>query len=233
MEKIKEKAVDKLKETAEDKINEKVVDPLKEKFEENLKGVKEEADQLTEKLGGIAGIFNFFKEMFQAIRSETIRVLSKEEIMKTSYTIFIDKYRQNGKISKYFYSFDLIRQLLFSAIIVCVEGEAFAKAVSITVLNFLYFSSCLILRPYNEIKIYIETILSELLLLLCSIFVCLLSKEEDQDLRLTYGMVIVILNGIMTYGIMLVQSKEGIFDNLRELWKFCRGSASVNPDQSE
>jgi hypothetical protein len=104
------------------------------------------------KVDGIADVFNFFKELCQNIKETAITVLSADEIMKLSYTIFIEKYDQKGALSKYFYSFDLMRQLIFSIILVSSEGEGFGKAVAITVFNFLYLTSCIIIRPYKEIN---------------------------------------------------------------------------------
>jgi hypothetical protein len=199
----------------------------RKEYNKNIENdLKYEIDELAN-TGGITEIFDFIKEVPQKVNRTNTP--SREDLMKSSFAVFLGKYEQEGSISKYFYSFDLIRQLIFSIILVSFEGDGYEKAIAITIFNFIYLSSCILIRPYNQTKLFIETIFTETIFCICSLLICVISKEEDLNTKENIGMALVVFNGILTYTIMIIQAKEGIFGILSYIWKICRGRQSVAP----
>ena len=228
MEVIKEKS-DPYAQKGKEFLVEKVQDSeVGKTFKNTANEVQSKVDDIV-KINGASEVFTFLKELCQNIKGTVITQLSREEIMKSSYAIFVNKYRQEGAISKYFYSFDLTRQLIISIILVAGEGDGYGKAIAITVFNFLYLFSVILIRPYVEKKLLIETIFTETIYSICSILVCALAKTDDLSTKENIGMAIVVFNGILTYLIMIIQAKEGIFGTLCSIYKTCRGDSSVTP----
>jgi hypothetical protein len=175
--------------------------------------------------GGVTNVVDIKKEHSQ--NTSDTKLLSREEIMKLSYAVFVSKYKQDGAISKYFYSFDLIRQIIFSIILGSLEGDGFEKAVAITDFNFTHLTASILIRPYSEMKLFIETIITEVIFGICSILVCVVAKEEDLGRKENLGMAILVFNAILLFFIMIIQIKEGILGIVSLVRNFRQGKQTL------
>lgn len=136
---------------------------------------------------------------WRAHSDEIGKFTEKLEALNKEFSPLHKDFKHNRALQSYYLMFDLLRQCVFSALVVGLFDSPFTGILIVNIINFGYIAVFLFIKPFKEKIDFIQGILNEVCLILVSICALILITMErihvyDLELRMNLGWVMVAAN---------------------------------------
>ena len=150
----------------------------------------------------VNNVLNTKKEKKSMNTDEIGRSTKKLEILNKRFYPLHKDFNQARPTQSYYLVLDLLRQCLFSMIVVMLFDKPLIGLIIVNIINISYFAIFIVIRPFKERQDFIQSLFNEICLILCSISALILiimevTEINDLDLRLKLGWVMVGANSFL------------------------------------
>lgn len=168
------------------------------------------------------------------------------EALNKEFSPLHKDFKHNRALQSYYLMFDLLRQCVFSALVVGLFDSPFTGILIVNIINFGYIAVFLFIKPFKEKIDFIQGILNETCLILVSICALILITMErihvyDLELRMNLGWVMVAANFFLmgfflmrifaSLSVMAFLLMKFIFNKLKT--KFQKKKNQIVPENQE
>ena len=151
----------------------------------------------------------FFNQNIESIQNENeekrgeLNKIEKqlELLSRTFYPLHKD-YNHIWFASSYYIVLDLLRQTLFSLLVVTTFDQPFEGLIMVNVINIIFMVFFLTVRPFKKRIDFIQNLINDFCLLISSLAALVMASMEkihyvDQDTKMGLGWLMVMVNGFL------------------------------------
>lgn len=136
---------------------------------------------------------------WRAQSDEITKFTRSLEALNKEFSPLHKDFNHNRALQSYYLMFDLIRQIVFSALVVSLFDFPFTGILVVNIINFMYIAVFLFIRPFKEKIDFIQGIINETCLMLVSLCALILITMEririyDLEFKMNIGWVMVASN---------------------------------------
>ena len=185
------------------------LEEIKETNRSNLSEIKEEIPNEIIKCNK-KGILSSFLSLFEEKKIESLDWSGKEnealqiklELLNKSFFPLHKDFKHTIKIQSYYILLDLMRQSLFSLLVVLMYDNPFSGLIIVNIINVCFMISVLLIRPFKYVQDFIQNILNEACLSISCIAALIMTSMEkfeiiDLDLKMNLGWIMVMTNTLL------------------------------------
>lgn len=102
--------------------------------------------------------------------------------LSSRYRVLIDDFKSNNKFCSFFLVIDLMRNVILSFVLVLISDSPLSQIILFVVINSLVILYMLIVRPFNDLKLFFLNLLNEVTLItICGLILHLMTLDESID----------------------------------------------------